>query len=583
MGGGFFDFALVLVRAALLAVILSFLVTSASLAGLVINEVLYDPEGPDEGLEFVELFNPTEETISLKGMVLETGNGASAGDWRRAIEWDEDLFLEPGRFLVVGESAVSPAPDLVRELDLQNGPDACRLRAGDVIVDLVGWGPHTFSEYYEGAPCEDAASGVSVGRTPDGADSQNNSADFRPVSPPTPGRRNLCQVDAGLVAGSMSLTPALPMPFEHAEISVEVKNLGLTELSHGECTFQFFEIQDSGRTFLGLPVVQPLAPGQSAVVSISWQPVLETCERLEAVAVTEGDENPANDTTSIAVRAGSGEVVVSEIMYAPASGASEWVEVLNASESPIDLRGWSIEDSSKKKSVITTSSLPVPPGGYVVLAQNGEQVELSGSGCDGRLLEPEGGWSSLNNYNQAGEDFADVVCLRDSSGCISDYVAYNDEWCSRVNSSLERVSPFVPSKQATNWASSAAPQGATPCSRNSVSEIAQSARGSEITMSSRVISPDGDGADDRVVFSFTLPSPGFRVDFAVFDSEGRLVRKLLDQKKVGTVVQTVWDGTDDEAERVPPAIYVVHLAMVGPKGERDASRATVVVAPRLDR
>jgi len=611
MGGGFLDLGLadtvprVLILAALLAAGLSLAVAGADPAGfslaadgasaagsppatvaaspegLVINEVFYDPEGPDDGLEFVELYNPTDETISLNNTFLETGNGAGAGDWRLAVEWTDDVFVEPGRFFVVGEKAVTPPPDWVCDLDLQNGPDACKLQIGETLLDLVGWGAHTYPEYYEGAPCEDVASGSSVGRAPDGADSQNNSADFRAISPPTPGRRNQCQVDVGLVAGSMGVSPALPAVYEQVRVSVEVKNLGLARLSHGECGVQFFEVRDSSRTLLGLPVVDALAPGQSVTVSVSWRPVVEACGRLEAVAVTEGDENPANDTTWAAARAGGGQVVVSEIMYAPAADVSEWVELLNASDSPVDLKGWTIEDSSRKKSVITTLSLPVPAGGYVVLAQDKDQVEPDGA-CSG-LLEPDGGWSSLNNYNQTGEDYADVVCLRDSAGCVSDYVAYSDEWCSRAASSLERVSASAASSQAANWASSAAPQGSTPCGRNSVTEIAEKARGSEITMSSRVISPDGDGADDRVVFSFTLPSPGFRVDFAVFDSEGRLVKKLLDQKKVGTVVQAVWDGTDDEAKRVPPAMYVVHLAMAGPAGERDTSRATVVVAPRPGR
>ena len=546
--------------------------------GLIINEVLYDPEGPDDGLEFVELYNPTDRTISLNNVFLETGNGAGAADWSLGVEWTDHVFVEPGSFFVVGESAVIPRPDWVSDLDLQNGPDACKLQIGETILDLVGWGAHTYPEYYEGAPCEDVASGFSVGRAPDGADSQDNSADFRPVSPPTPGRRNQCEVDVGLVAASLSVSPALPAAYEQATASVEVKNLGLVELSHGECAVQFFDVSESSRTLLGIPVAEALAPGQSAKVSVSWRPVVEVCQRLEAVAVAEGDENSANDTTWTTVRSGGGQMVVSEIMYAPASGASEWVELLNASESAVDLKGWTIEDSSKKKSVIARLSLPVPAGGYVVLAQDRDQVAPD-SGCAG-LLEPDGGWSSLNNYNQAGEDYADVVCLRDSSGCASDYVAYSDEWCTRAGSSLERVSASVSGSQAVNWASSAAPLGATPCGRNSVTEIAERARGTDITMSSRVISPDGDGADDRVVFSFTLPSPGYRADFAVYDADGRLVRKLLDQKKVGTVAQAVWDGTDEEAKRVPPAMYVVHLEVLGPAGERDASRATVVVAPR---
>ena len=549
--------------------------------GLVINEVLYDPVGPDDGLEFVELYNPTDHTVSLNNVLLETGNGAVAGDWGMGVEWTDDVFIGPGEFFVVGEKAVTPPPNWVSNLDLQNGPDACRLQIAGRVLDVVGWGALTYPEYYEGAPCEDVASGNSIGRAPDGADSQNNSADFRVISPPTPGRRNQCQVDVSLVAGSLTVSPAVPAVYEQARVSVEVRNVGLTVLSHGQCVVQFFEIRDSIRTFLGLPVVESMAQGQTVPVSVPWWPGVEGCARLEVVAMTEGDENPTNDTTWTGVRTGGGQVVVSEIMYAPAAGASEWVELLNASNSSLDLKEWTIEDSSKKKSLITSLSLLVPSGGYVVLAQDKDLMEPHAA-CSA-ILEPDGGWPSLNNGNQSGEDYADVVCLRDSSGCVSDYVAYSDEWTSRTGSSLERVSVSVPSSQAANWASSAAPEGSTPCGRNSVSEIAAKAREREITMSTRVISPDSDGARDRVVFSFTLPSPGFRVDFAVFDSEGRLVKKLLDQKKVGTVVQAVWDGTDDEAKRVPPAIYVVHLAMSGPAGEQDTSEATVVVAPRSGR
>jgi len=42
-------------------------------ADLVLNEVLYDPAGPDEGLEFVELWNPDTVAVSLAGILLEAG------------------------------------------------------------------------------------------------------------------------------------------------------------------------------------------------------------------------------------------------------------------------------------------------------------------------------------------------------------------------------------------------------------------------------------------------------------------------------------------------------------------------------
>jgi len=590
MGGGFsFLLArgLVLVaRACIPAVASMFLLArlssfvSCAQAGLVINEVLYDPEGTDDGLEFVELYNPTQEAISLKGFVLETGNGANEADWRAAIEWSTDIFVEPESYVLIGEAAVSPTPDFVALLDLQNGPDACRLRRGDVVTDLVGWGLHTFPEYYEGSPCEDVASGVSVGRLPDGADTQDNSSDFRSLLPPTPARRNLCLVDAGLVPGSMATVPALPLPFEPTEITVVVRNYGLKRLLPVECVVRFFSGGGAEREFLALLPVPVLEPGQSQPVSVSWQPTSEACLKLEADVVTEGDENPQNDTTSFTVRAGRGQVIVSEIMYAPVSGAPEWVELFNCSREPVDVRHWWMEDSSRKKFLITSNCRLIEPEAYLLLVQEEEGFRSSSPGaCTGMFIEPEGGWPSLNNYNQPGEQFADVVCLRDSAGCISDYVAYSDEWCTRANSSIERVSKEASSRLAGNWCSSAAPSGSTPCQTNSVSEISQLLRGREINMSTQVISPDGDGYKDRVVFSFSLPAPGFRVDLAVFDVSGRLVKKLLDQKKVGLVGQAIWDGTDEGARRVPPAVYVVHLATFGPTGETRSSKTAIAVAP----
>jgi flagellar hook assembly protein FlgD len=102
----------------------------------------------------------------------------------------------------------------------------------------------------------------------------------------------------------------------------------------------------------------------------------------------------------------------------------------------------------------------------------------------------------------------------------------------------------------------------------------------EIGMSSRVISPNGDGVDDRVIFSFVLPSPGMRVNLTVFDSDGRAMKRLLDQRKVGTVVQTIWDGIDEEGRLVPPGIYIVNLGVKRLDGGWEESRSTLVVAPQ---
>jgi len=147
---------------------------------IVINEVYYDPAGTDTGLEFVELYNPTDEDIGLEGYVLESGNGAGPDDW--TLEWtgDSEVLYSKGHFLI-GESDVSPEPAFVTALDLQNGPDAVRLRKNETIIDLVGYGDHDYEEYYEGTPAPDIAEGLSLQRI--GNDTDNNLLDFSPATP----------------------------------------------------------------------------------------------------------------------------------------------------------------------------------------------------------------------------------------------------------------------------------------------------------------------------------------------------------------------------------------------------------------
>jgi hypothetical protein len=143
---------------------------------IVINEVLYNPEATDAGKEFVELYNPSDTTIQLKDYILESGNGANANDW--TVEWtgtQSDNVLAHGYFLI-GESNVTGS-NFMTDLDLQNGPDAVRIRKNQTVIDLVGYGNLQFPEYYESTPAKLAKEGLSLSRT-NGIDTDNNSADF---------------------------------------------------------------------------------------------------------------------------------------------------------------------------------------------------------------------------------------------------------------------------------------------------------------------------------------------------------------------------------------------------------------------
>ena len=138
-----------------LSLVLSALTAWAQGIPVVINEVLYDPAGSDGGYEFVELFNQADAAIGLEGWIFETGNGSYQARWK--LEWTGSRMdtIGPRGFFVIGEEGVLPGPDAVTALDLQNGPDGCRLTDPVGGTDVVGWGSLGFEEYFEGEPAAD--------------------------------------------------------------------------------------------------------------------------------------------------------------------------------------------------------------------------------------------------------------------------------------------------------------------------------------------------------------------------------------------------------------------------------------------
>ncbi len=136
----------------------------SAVADLRITQILYDPEGVDTGKEWIELYNPSDEYVSLDSYSVETGNGAKENDW--TIEWNgtTDYTIHPKGYFLIGEEESLAEPDFVTNLDLQNGPDSCRLLRDSTPIDTVGWGDHSFEEYYEEYPTDKSSEGEALQR-----------------------------------------------------------------------------------------------------------------------------------------------------------------------------------------------------------------------------------------------------------------------------------------------------------------------------------------------------------------------------------------------------------------------------------
>ena len=155
--------------------------------------------------KFVELYNPTDEPVSLEGLSLQYQSATGTGARVTALTGS----VPPGGYYLIGGSSnggtgdALPAPDVSDTgLDLQgsNGTvaliesaESIALPTGDVtqagderIIDLVGYGT---SNTWEGSGTAETSGG---NRTPqaitrtDGVDTDDNRADFTITATPTP-------------------------------------------------------------------------------------------------------------------------------------------------------------------------------------------------------------------------------------------------------------------------------------------------------------------------------------------------------------------------------------------------------------
>jgi hypothetical protein len=176
---------------------------------LVINEVDYDNPGTDNA-EYVEIYNPTDRSLSLDGLALVFFNaGTSGAPQYRSVSLPA-MSLDPGRFAVVTVPAVALPDTALRvafsgTIDMiQNGaPDAIALMHAmtSTVIDAVAYEGSVPSVTPMGGSAiplgtrsasigEDPGDGA-LARIPDGCDRGTPGMDWVRTTMLTPGAPNM--------------------------------------------------------------------------------------------------------------------------------------------------------------------------------------------------------------------------------------------------------------------------------------------------------------------------------------------------------------------------------------------------------
>lgn len=531
-----------------------------------ITEIMADPT-PVVGLpdaEYIELRNVTTQPISLKGWRLQIGSGSAILP---------DSLVPAGSYLIVCSRNTS---GLLAGLGRVIGLTSFSLaNAGAVLTLRNSKGQLVYSVAYQDTwwPSDKRAGGYALEQV-DSANPCGETSNWKvstaaiggtPGKPNSVTARNPDLIPPSAVRIELAGTSQVDVYFDERLDSLASVQSGMFELKGR--TFRKVSVETPSYRLLSLLLDTPLLAGQQYALT------------LKNVADCAGNLlREVSFPVGVPVKADSGDVILSEILYDPRVGGVEFAEIHNRTQNYISLKNWAIgvvkDGQPTGFKIVTPNPVLLAPNAYVALSSHSALLaEQYPSDLPRTLLE----MASMPGFtNQTGG-----VALRDPEGKVFDLFEYQDSFHSPFLTetkgvSLERMFPEKGGNDPQNWHSAAALVGyATPGYANSQGVRGASSGG--FTVEPEAFTPDGDGVDEHVTIGFESSAAGQVASIRIFDVQGRLVRNLVQNQTIGTDGSVRWDGTDQQGVLVRSGYYLLLIDTFDSLGNSQQYRKRVVL------
>ncbi len=500
----------------------------------ILSEVMADPTFvPDAQGEFLELANPTGDTLRLDSLGIVVAG--------QALVLKPFLLLPDGFFMICRDSSLSTNGGMVCQRQW-SGLALANSRSDTV---LLAW-ESNHAQYV--LPI--AKPGVSWENTGEKTESYHrflpSGTAWAGEDSATPGFHNsrsvasprfdlgITQVTVG-VAGVLSVVVrdlgTVPFDLSHASLAhTSIIPTYLVLRLDRDWDGDWETLLDSqvvtALPAAGAPFIVPLGPGLSGLVQV----------RLSR------DDNPANNTFSIALGS-THALVVGEWCPAPESGSPEWVEIRNATlDSSGQGRTLSLTQVAFKGKALGSKAGDLAPGEYLILTEDAARFRSHYGPIKVRILELTA-WPGLRNTG-------DTLSLSVWNEPI-DSVIYRSGDISGSGTCLVRG--------ADEWSSGSGSPGFTEAT---IAEFSWE-------LGTRIAS-----AGQPLDVDVRAPT-GFNYTVRVFDLEGNCVRDLGEGGSGHHIHH--WSGEDSHGSLLRPGPYLICLLS---DGHRTRKRAVVVAGNR---
>lgn len=548
-----------------------FIVETADYRDISINEIMADqspvvllPEA-----EFIELYNRSNKYVNLQDWTLSDGSSTSTLD---------SSILGPNEFVIVTSTANAPLFAFYGNVmgvgsfpSWNNAGDLVELRdSAGALIDIVNYsddwyqdedkadGGYTLEQINPFAACSGAgnwiASNASQGGTPN---TENSVFDDTPdTEAPSIFRITVIAADTVL------------LDFNEPILS--------GSLSAGSITIS------NGISVAGVSLIQPdLTSAQVWFTTTIDSGVVHTLT-LSNLTDCEGNIEPSDSIEFVLpFEAITEELAINEILFNPSTNGTDYIEIKSRASRTIDLQYWSLadfdDDTIGTLRPITLEHFPLEAGGIVCITEDSLAVKVDYiTHGIGRFIETD--IPSMSN------DSGTVYLISPDLEVAERFAFDVDMHFTLLDPdgvSLERIDVERSVDDRTNWHSAATDVGfGTPGLENSQQYLTQNNEG-EVTTDPEIFSPDNDGHNDVLNINYRFTDIGNVGTITIYDTRGRVVRRLAENILLATEGTISWDGEQEDGQKARIGAYLIHFEVFNSEGKTADHKVSTVVGGRL--
>lgn len=276
-----------------------------------------------------------------------------------------------------------------------------------------------------------------------------------------------------------------------------------------------------------------------------------------------------------------GNILISEILFNPRPGGSDYLELYNNSEYPLDLKDLTlgaIEKDSLRRKEIAQQQLLLDPKKYIVITTDPDNIRTE------YITHSSDTFLKVTSLPSFPDSQGEVILL--SENLSIDKLIYSEKMHFQLLKSFEGVS-----LERTNFSARTDMPGTfrsatkasgygTPGYHNSQqSETLNSEE--QFVLKSRTFSPDNDGFEDLLEIQYQLEQPGMVANITVFNDRGARIKTLLKNSTMNDGGVLVWDGLDEQAALAAPGIYLIYAEFFDNNGTIKRFRKSFALAIKL--